>query len=72
MEDIAAENWHEQLLVTSAHVKAFVGQSKDTQHALVKFADAPSGAHTEETSEDIEETKLDETWDLNAAEDAPT
>jgi hypothetical protein len=30
-----------------------------------------SGAHTGETFKDIEEAELDESWDLNAAEDAP-
>jgi hypothetical protein len=31
-----------------------------------------SGAHTEEKSEGLEETKRDEAWDLDASEDAPT
>jgi hypothetical protein len=51
MEDIAAKDWHEQLLVIVAHVKAFFRYSKDKQDELIKFAEAPSGAHTEETSE---------------------
>jgi hypothetical protein len=38
---------------------------------LIKFAEAPSGAHTEETFVDIEEAELDEAWDLNGAEAAP-
>jgi hypothetical protein len=48
--DIAAEDWHEQLLVTVARVKACFGYSKDKQDKqdeLIKFAEAPSGAHTE-------------------------
>jgi hypothetical protein len=45
---------------------------RDKKGELIKFAEAPSGAHTEETSADIEEAELDEVWDLNAAEDAPT
>jgi hypothetical protein len=69
MEEIAAEDWHEHLLGTGGCVKAVFGYSKDN---LIKFADVPSGAHTDETSEDIEESKLDEAWDMNAAEDAPT
>jgi hypothetical protein len=51
MEDIAAEDWHEQLLFVVASIKAFFGYSKDKQDELIKFAEAPSGAHTEETSE---------------------
>jgi hypothetical protein len=38
---------------------------------LIKFAEAPLGAHTEETSVDIEEAELDEVWDLNAAKATP-
>jgi hypothetical protein len=75
MEDIAAaEAWHEQLLVVVFdRIKAFFGYSKDKQDERIKFtAQAPSGAHTEETSEDIEEAELDEAWDLNAAAAAPT
>jgi hypothetical protein len=51
---------------------AFFGYSKDKQVQLIKYAEAPSGTHTEEKSMNIEEAKLDEVWDLNAAEDAPT
>jgi hypothetical protein len=46
--------------------------SKDEQDELIKFGEAQPCAHTEETSEDAEEAELDEAWDLNAAEDAPT
>jgi hypothetical protein len=42
------------------------------QDELIKFGGSQLCAHTEETSEDIEEAELDEAWDLNAAEDAPT
>jgi hypothetical protein len=31
---------------------------------LIKFAQAPSSVHTKETSEILEEAKLDEAWDL--------
>jgi hypothetical protein len=48
-------------------VKAFFGYSEDKPDKLIKFADAPTGAHTEETCEDTEEAELDEAWDLNAA-----
>jgi HD superfamily phosphodiesterase len=68
MEDIAAEEWHEQLLFTVARVKAFFGYSKDKQDNLITFAEALSGAHMEETSENREEAELDEAWDLDAAQ----
>jgi hypothetical protein len=35
MEGIAGEDWHEQLLVTVAHVKAFFGYSKEKQDTLI-------------------------------------
>jgi hypothetical protein len=66
MKDIA------ELLVIVDRVKTFFEYSKDKQDELIKFAEAPPGVHTEETSENIEEAELDEAWDLNAAEDAPT
>jgi hypothetical protein len=50
MEDVAAENWHGQLLVTVARATDFFGYS---------FAEAPYGGHTEETSEDVEEAEFD-------------
>jgi hypothetical protein len=53
-EDIAFEGWHEQLLATVDRVKALFGYSKDKQDDLIKFSEAPSGAHTEEMSDDIE------------------
>jgi hypothetical protein len=61
-----------QLLVTVARVKTFFGNPKDKQEELIEFALAPSGAHIEETSEDMQEVKLDEVSDLIAAEDAST
>jgi hypothetical protein len=72
MEDITAEDWHERLLVTVARVKAFFVYSKDKRDELITLVKVPSGAHTEETSEDIEEAELDKALDLDAAEDAPT
>jgi hypothetical protein len=42
-----------QLLVTVSPVKAFFGYSKDKQDTLIKFAETPSGANAEETSEDV-------------------
>jgi hypothetical protein len=66
------EAWDLQLLVTVARVKALFGYSKDKQDQLIKFAQAPSGVHAKEMSEDKEEAELDEAWDLNAAEVAPT
>jgi hypothetical protein len=61
-----------QLLANVARVKALFEYSKDKQDEFIKFAEAPSGAHTEETADDIEEAELDEAWDPNAAEAAPT
>lgn len=61
-----------QLFVAGARVKAFFGYPKDKQDELIKFADARSGIHTEETSEQIEEAELDEKWDLKVVEDAVT
>jgi hypothetical protein len=49
---------------------AFLGYSKDNRDELITLV--PSGAHTEETSEDIEEAELDEALNLDVAEDAPT
>jgi hypothetical protein len=46
--------------------------TRNKQDEPIKFAETPSGSHTEETFEDREEAELDEAWDLNAAEDAPT
>jgi hypothetical protein len=46
MERIAAEDWHEQLLITVASVKAFFGHSKDKQDKVIKAAElteAPLG-----------------------------
>jgi hypothetical protein len=60
------------VVVAAACIKAFFGYSKYKQDELIKFAEAPSGAHTDEASEDIEEAELDEAWDLNAVEDAST
>jgi hypothetical protein len=37
MEDIAAEDWHEQLLAVVARIKAFFGYSKDKQDERIKF-----------------------------------
>jgi hypothetical protein len=71
MEDIAAEDWHEQLLFVVASIKAFFGYSKDKQDELIKFAEAQPGLHTEVTSENIEVAELDEAWDLNSKEDSP-
>jgi hypothetical protein len=45
--------WDLQLFVTDGRVKAFFGYSKDKQDKFTKFAEALSGAHTEETSEEI-------------------
>jgi hypothetical protein len=59
------------LFLTVARVKALFGYLKDKLDELIKFVKSPSGAHTEETSEGIQEAELDDTWDLNAAEDAP-
>jgi hypothetical protein len=61
-----------QLLVTVARLKAFFGYSKDKQDKLIDFTEVPSGVHSEENYGGIEEVKLDEAWDLTAAEDAPT
>jgi hypothetical protein len=36
------------------------------------FADAPSGAHREESSKKIEEVELDEAWDLQLLLTAPS
>jgi hypothetical protein len=48
MEDIVAEDWHEQLLVTFARRKTFFGYLKDKQQdELIKFAQAPSCAHAD-------------------------
>jgi hypothetical protein len=55
-----------------ALVKELFGYFKDKLDDLIKFAESPSGAQTEETAEDIEEAKLDHSWDLNAADNAPT
>jgi hypothetical protein len=75
MEGVAADDWHEKLIVTVARVKAFFGYTKDKQNKLIRLAKAPSGLPIEETSEDIEEAELDQARDLNAAaeeeEDAP-
>jgi hypothetical protein len=38
---------------------------------LIKFAE-PSSVPKEESSEDIEEAELDEAWDLDAEDNAPT
>jgi hypothetical protein len=43
MEDIAAEDWHEQPVGTVARDKAFSGCSKDQRDDLTKVAEAPSG-----------------------------
>jgi hypothetical protein len=72
MEDVAADDWHEQLIVTVARVKAFFGYSKDKYEKLIVLAtlvEAPSGAPTEETSEDIEEAELDDSRDQMEAEE---
>jgi hypothetical protein len=61
-----------QLLVTVAHVKTFFGYSKDKKEELIELTEALSGAHKEETSEDMQEVKLDEVWGLTAAEDVST
>ena len=45
MEDIAAEDWHEQLLVTVARSRI----SNDTRTKT--FTEGPSGAHTEDVEE---------------------
>jgi hypothetical protein len=42
------------------------------EHLPITFVEAPSGTYTEETTEKVEEAELDETRDLNTAEDAPT
>jgi hypothetical protein len=68
MEDIAAEG----LCLTVARVKALFGYSKDKLADLINVAEAQPCAHAEETAENIKETELDDAWDLNAAEDAPT
>jgi hypothetical protein len=44
---------------------------RDKQNELIKFAEPPSDPK-EESSEDIEEAELDEAWDLDAEDDAPT
>jgi hypothetical protein len=50
VEDIAAEDWNEQLLVTVDTRK--ISEMSYTRTQLIKFAEAPSGAHTDERSED--------------------
>jgi hypothetical protein len=55
-----------------ARVKALFGYLKDKLDDLIKFAESPSGAHTEEISKDTKEAKLDDACDLKAAEDTPT
>jgi hypothetical protein len=42
------------------------------QDELMEFAEAPSVALTEESSENKEEAELEEGWDLHTAEDTPT
>jgi hypothetical protein len=75
MEEIAAEDWHKQLLVIVARVKAFFGYSKDKQDTLITAAElaelteAPLGGDAEETTEDIDEAELDEARDLIEAKD---
>jgi hypothetical protein len=64
MEDIAAEDWHEELLVTVTRVNAF---SLDTRKRS-----KISSPHFPRLHQVIEEAELDKAWDLNAAEDAPT
>jgi hypothetical protein len=54
------KSWDLQLFVTDGRVKGFFGYSKDKQDEFIKFAEAPSGAHTEETSEGIQEAELDD------------
>jgi hypothetical protein len=46
--------------------------SSEKQDKMIKLAGAPSGAHIEEMSEDVEESELNDARDLNAAENAPT
>jgi hypothetical protein len=38
----AAEEWHDQLLVTVARVKAFFGYSKDMQDKPIKLDEPPT------------------------------
>jgi hypothetical protein len=40
IEDIRAEDWHEQLVATVARVKAFFGYSKDKQDELIQSTEA--------------------------------
>jgi hypothetical protein len=44
-----------------ARVKELFGYLKGKLDDLIKFADSPSGAHSEDSSENIEEAKLDRT-----------
>ena len=72
MEGIAAEDLHEQLLVTVARVKALIGYSKEKQEKLIRAAqltDASFGMDTVETPDDTEEAELDEARYLMEAED---
>jgi hypothetical protein len=44
MEDIAAEDWYEQLIATVVRVKATVGYSNDKQDELIKSAETVARA----------------------------
>jgi hypothetical protein len=81
MEEIASEDWHEQLLVTVARVKAFFGYSKARQDALIHEAtlrisdetsefEGSEAAETFETFEDIEDAERQEAEALNARENS--
>jgi hypothetical protein len=62
-----AEDWHEQLIVTIARVKAFFGYGKKRQDKLIREAEGieEADADTQETLEEIEAVELDEARDLN-------
>ena len=60
------------LLLLVSRLSSGTRNISSKQDEPINFAEFPSGAHTEETFEDIEEVELDEAWDLSAAEDAPT
>jgi hypothetical protein len=78
MEEIASEDWHEQLIVTVARVKAFFGYSKARQDALIheatlRISDETSefeGSEAAETFEDIEDAERQEAEALNARENS--
>jgi hypothetical protein len=64
-EEISAEDWHEQELLLVLRLSSDT-RKISKKSSSNKFAEASSGRHTDETSEDVDEVELDEACDLNA------